>query len=406
MAENGEFGKEALGTLKFKLNEMTGPLVMVTNVAEKGFLSELVDELMFAAKLSLSPALAFSLIKDRAASGERIPDPGVPNAIISKEIRLMNIGQGRFPGFPASDRATLAVFMINDSINTPGLDQPMPREQAFAEADKVMSSALTRLFREVKRMDDEAIAEALKAMAKSAAPATEARTTVPLSTIAGNIQANLDRGRTLAQIEEAALRGAGFNRGVFDSAVEFLGITQPPDIDLTVEDRRSDQVLTGALRTSTAGVEFIKKAEGFSPIAERILGEDKFTLGFGNTNNIKEGDVTTRDEASVVIEGNISSAEDDVRALVPNVDKLNQNEFDALVSLLFNVGRTNVHARTRAIIAINEALAGGVRDEAAMKRFLFEAFDKEEGFVRQDGKIIKGVVNLRAPEGRLLLKGK
>ncbi len=245
MEENGEFGSDDLVKLKFSLNEIMGPLFVVSKVAERGFLSKLSETLVFAASFALSPSLALSLKKEKDISDRDIQDLGdlgVSNAIISKEIRLMNIGEGRFAEFPSDDRATLEAFMINASINTPGLDQPIPREQAFAEADKVMSSALTRLFREVKGMDDEAIANALKAMANSGNPVTDPKRQIRVGSIVDFIRKGFDLGLTEEEIREDAKGSAGFNNIEFDRAVASidLAIANAPALALptAVEDER------------------------------------------------------------------------------------------------------------------------------------------------------------------------
>lgn len=68
------------------------------------------------------------------------------------------------------------------------------------------------------------------------------------------------------------------------------------------------------------------------------------TIGVGHTSAAGEPKVTpgmriTRAEASMILRRDLADVEQAIRKLV-RVD-LNQNEFDALGSLIFNIGRTN-----------------------------------------------------------------
>jgi lysozyme len=82
--------------------------------------------------------------------------------------------------------------------------------------------------------------------------------------------------------------------------------------------------------------EFLKSYERFRPTAYLPTKKDKWTLGYGHTQGVKEGDTCTMATA-------LEWLHDDVAGAVLEVCKLvhvpvNQNQFDALVSLVFNVG--------------------------------------------------------------------
>lgn len=64
---------------------------------------------------------------------------------------------------------------------------------------------------------------------------------------------------------------------------------------------------------------------------------------------------------------------------------LNQNQFDAVTSLVFNVGAP-AFERSRALKALNR------RDFSI---FVTEAFDRNRGFVKADGMVLDGLVNRR-----------
>ena len=75
--------------------------------------------------------------------------------------------------------------------------------------------------------------------------------------------------------------------------------------------------------------------------------------------------------------------------------KLNKDERNALVSLLYNIGDGNF-AKSKALKALNKG---------DKKTFLKEAFDPKIGFVKSDGKVLKGLVNRRAREKQIFTKG-
>lgn len=60
------------------------------------------------------------------------------------------------------------------------------------------------------------------------------------------------------------------------------------------------------------------------------------TIGFGHTYGVKAGDVITEEQAELLLEADLTEAERQVNYYVRV--PLTQNEFDAMVSLIFNVG--------------------------------------------------------------------
>lgn len=98
----------------------------------------------------------------------------------------------------------------------------------------------------------------------------------------------------------------------------------------------SAKLATGTAQTlSSAGLEIIKQFEGFS--AKPYPDHKGYSIGYGHL--IKEGEVLellSIDEATALLLQDVEWAEQAVRTAV-SVD-LDQNEFDALVSLAFNIG--------------------------------------------------------------------
>lgn len=98
----------------------------------------------------------------------------------------------------------------------------------------------------------------------------------------------------------------------------------------------SAMLATGnAQQLSMNGLEIIKQFEGFSPTP--YPDHKGYSVGYGHL--IKPGenlDSVTREQAEQLLLGDVAWAEQAVRTAV-KVD-LDQNEFDALVSLAYNIG--------------------------------------------------------------------
>ncbi len=96
------------------------------------------------------------------------------------------------------------------------------------------------------------------------------------------------------------------------------------------------------METSKKGYEFIKSHEGLRLKAYRCPG-GVWTIGYGHTSGVKEGDVITNEQAEELLREDIKKIENKLNALSLN---LTQNQFDALVSFIFNVGWSNFKSST------------------------------------------------------------
>ena len=88
---------------------------------------------------------------------------------------------------------------------------------------------------------------------------------------------------------------------------------------------------------------FLKQYERFRPTAYAATADERrrgiWTIGWGHTEGVKEGDTCTQAQADAWLHSDVFAAVMDVNKLV--VRWLNQNQFDALVSLRFNIGAGN-----------------------------------------------------------------
>lgn len=113
--------------------------------------------------------------------------------------------------------------------------------------------------------------------------------------------------------------------------------------------------------------DFLKGYERFRPTAYKPTNSDKWTLGYGHTKGVKEGDTCTMAQALEWLHQDALNAVMEVRRLV--TVPLTQNEFDALVSLIFNCGSDPLtHTLGHMLNAGNKA---GAADQ--FKRWHFQA---------------------------------
>lgn len=97
-----------------------------------------------------------------------------------------------------------------------------------------------------------------------------------------------------------------------------------------------------AMKTSNNGIEFIKRHEGLRLNAYKCTS-GKPTIGYGHTKGVKIGQTITKEEAERLLREDLIVAENEINRHNLN---LNQNQFDALVSFVFNVGIGNFQTST------------------------------------------------------------
>ena len=142
------------------------------------------------------------------------------------------------------------------------------------------------------------------------------------------------------------------------------------------------------MKISQEGLSLIKKFEGCEYNAYKCAA-NVWTIGYGHTADVKEGDLVTQQQADKLLEEDISIFEEivDESVTVP----LHQNQFDALVSWTFNLGGGNLNASSMLKV-LNK---GDYEDvPAQIKRWN-----------KAGGKVLEGLVRRREAEA-LLFEGK
>ena len=132
---------------------------------------------------------------------------------------------------------------------------------------------------------------------------------------------------------------------------------------------------------SQEGLSLIKKFEGCELEAYRCAA-NVLTIGYGSTKGVKEGDTITQEEADNLLLHEMNEYEGYINEIVN--DPLDQNQFDALCSWVFNLGPKNLSEST-----LLRVLNDGKYDEVP------------EQIVRWNkagGQVLKGLVKRRQAE--------
>ena len=116
-------------------------------------------------------------------------------------------------------------------------------------------------------------------------------------------------------------------------------------------------LLNTTMRTSVSGVSLIKQFEGLH--VKRSDGRIEsypdpagiWTIGYGHTKFVYPGMLISQEEAEDLLIEDLREAEAAVNKLV--IIDLDQNQFDALVSFVFNIGQ-GAFARSTILRRINE----------------------------------------------------
>lgn len=138
------------------------------------------------------------------------------------------------------------------------------------------------------------------------------------------------------------------------------------------------------MKTSDNGIEFIKKHEGLR-LKAYLCPSGKPTIGYGHTKGVKLGDVITEEEAEQLLREDLIVVENEINRHNLN---LNQNQFDALVSFVYNVGIGNFRSST-----LLKKIKANPNDESIANEF--------KRWVYSNGKRLPGLVKRREEEAEL-----
>ena len=142
------------------------------------------------------------------------------------------------------------------------------------------------------------------------------------------------------------------------------------------------------MKISKEGIALIKKFEGIELQAyQDSVGV--WTIGYGHTKGVKEGDNISLKQAEAMLEEELVEYEGYINNMVEL--GLEQNQFDALVAWVYNLGPTNLREST-LLKVLNQGLFDEVPYE--IKRWN-----------KAGGQVLNGLVRRREAEA-LLFQGK
>lgn len=158
-------------------------------------------------------------------------------------------------------------------------------------------------------------------------------------------------------------------------------------------NKAADGLMTGSsMTTSQTGINLITSFEDLE-LKAYLCPAGVWTIGFGTTvypdgTKVKKGDTCTAEQAKAYFAYDLKRFENAVNSGLTVL--VNQNQFDALVSLTYNIGETAFKKSTLL--------------ELLNANKLTAAADEFPKWNKGGGQVLKGLVRRRAAERELFLK--
>ena len=133
------------------------------------------------------------------------------------------------------------------------------------------------------------------------------------------------------------------------------------------------------MKTSSKGIELVKRHEGLK-LTAYLCPAKVWTIGYGHTGGVKSGDVITKAQAEEFLRADLNNAERPVNQQRLNI---NQNQFDALVSFVFNLGSVNFQNST--LLKVIKANPLDARIKMELSRWVYSKGEVLPGLVLRRG---------------------
>lgn len=143
------------------------------------------------------------------------------------------------------------------------------------------------------------------------------------------------------------------------------------------------------MKLSQRGIDLIKQFEGYSSMAypDPATGGAPWTIGYGTTKGVKPGMVITAQQAEKMLRDDVAKFESGVSSLI--TAPTTQGQFDAMVSLAYNIGLGNFGKST--LLKKHNA------------RCYTCAADQFRVWNRANGKVMNGLTKRRAAERQVYM---
>ena len=157
----------------------------------------------------------------------------------------------------------------------------------------------------------------------------------------------------------------------------------------SINSKKTEKIYDNRILSTDAlmkAKDFIKGKESFRAEAYYPTKNDKLTIGYGHTKDVKFGDKITQKEAEKLLKEDLNEYIDSLKHVKV---RLSENEKAALTSLIYNIGGTNFY-KSNLLKKLNAGDKKGAANE-------FDNFNK------QKGKVLKGLTSRRKAEKELFL---
>ena len=143
------------------------------------------------------------------------------------------------------------------------------------------------------------------------------------------------------------------------------------------------------MKLSQRGIDLIKQFEGYSSKAypDPATGGAPWTIGYGTTNGVKPGMIITAEQAEKMLRDDVAKFESGVSSRITS--PTTQGQFDAMVSLAYNIGLGNFGKST--LLKKHNA------------RCYTCAADQFRVWNRANGKVMNGLTKRRAAERQVYM---
>lgn len=143
------------------------------------------------------------------------------------------------------------------------------------------------------------------------------------------------------------------------------------------------------MKLSQRGIDLIKQFEGYSSKAypDPATGGAPWTIGYGTIKGVKPGMIITAEQAEKMLRDDVAKFESGVSSLITT--PTTQGQFDAMVSLAYNIGLGNFGKST--LLKKHNA------------RCYTCAADQFRVWNRANGKVMNGLTKRRAAERQVYM---
>ncbi len=155
---------------------------------------------------------------------------------------------------------------------------------------------------------------------------------------------------------------------------------------------------------SQFGIDLIKKFEKLELVSYPDTG-GVWTIGYGHTAGVKPGMTITKEKAEELLAVYLRKQDQELNVLLKDVKVTSQLMYDVISSFVYNIGTTQFAKSTFLKLLKNRDYTGAAEQLVrANKTENIKNPDHYSGWIYDNGKQIRGLVNRRLEEKQLFLE--